>query len=110
MIETYPRENQIAVVRNNLAEPLKASPIITLNHEEAAKLAEDLLCWVFTTKPMFQHNKDSLPERLASHLWDCSTIRHGLFSPPQFTQIAEPVIRGFFHKFDTEGAPPPGKG
>jgi hypothetical protein len=98
----------VAVVQRHPSDPLKTSSIITLTHEEAAKLAEDLLTWVFTTRPKFQEGKRSLPERLASHLWNHSAIRHGLFTPPQFTDLAEPAIISFFHKPDQEGASPPG--
>ena len=107
MIELHPEQDRIAVVKSFPDEPMKLSPIIILDHQEAAKLAEDLLRWVFTTKPTFQRDHNSLPERLASHMWGNSTIRHGLFSPPQFSHIAEISIRSFFNHLMPVACPVP---
>lgn len=33
------------------------------------------------------------PERLAAALWDCSALRHGMFTPPEFRRMCEEVLK-----------------
>lgn len=32
---------------------------------------------------------DRVRQKLASHLWECSALRHGLFTPPRFPEIVD---------------------
>ncbi len=33
-----------------------------------------------------------LVKKIAEELWNCSALRHGLFTPPDFTRICRPII------------------
>ena len=49
----------------------------------------------FEVVPMNEEPNDGLASRLASALWECSTLRHGMFTPPEFRKICERVISDF---------------
>ena len=49
-------------------------------------------------------DNETLASRLASALWDNSTLRHGLFTPPQFRKICERVLTDELNKSE-EAAP-----
>jgi len=40
-----------------------------------------------------QEDATELAGRLSAKLWECSTLRHGMFTPPEFRRICETVIR-----------------
>jgi hypothetical protein len=107
MISLKKQSNWVRIVSKEPGTTSCEGPGIILDHEEAAQLAEELLRWVFTTNPGFRRDKDSITDRLASHMWNNSTIRHGLFSPPQFSQIAELSIRSFFNNLMPVSCPVP---
>lgn len=35
---------------------------------------------------------DALASRLAARLWECSTLRHGMFTPPEFRRLCQDLI------------------
>jgi len=39
-----------------------------------------------------------LAENLASFLWESSTLRHGLFTPPKFSRLVRERIKQYFYK------------
>lgn len=45
---------------------------------------------------------ETLAGLLASALWNNSTLRHGMFTPPQFRKICERVIAEELNKFQDE--------
>ena len=71
---------------------------IQLTAAEAAALGERLLVWAAQQErdPHGLRDWTSLESRLASHLWDVSALRHGMFTPPQFSDLCEQHLRAFF--------------
>ena len=47
---------------------------------------------VAAARAPLEAERAALPRKLAAALWEVSTLRHGLFTPPQFQQICEEVI------------------
>lgn len=90
-----------------MSEPKKHLAAAWLTPDAAVGLAEELLRWAATQDPQPQGRRDwtSLESRIASHLWNISALRHGLFSPPQFSDLCEKAIREFFQKPPHENPP-----
>ena len=43
-------------------------------------------------KPLTEQESADIAAILSAKLWECSTLRHGLFTPPKFRRICETVI------------------
>ena len=39
-----------------------------------------------------------LAENLGSFLWESSTLRHGLFTPPEFSRLVRERIKQYFYE------------
>ena len=49
--------------------------------------------------------REGFPFRLSSALWNCSTLRHGMFTPPEFRRICERVITDALTETPTDDKP-----
>lgn len=69
-----------------------------LTADEQAKLGEWLIKQAAKTDrdPHGLRDWASLESRIASALWNVSKLRHGMFTPPQFSDLCEQTIRQFF--------------
>ena len=47
--------------------------------------------------------QDELARDIACFLWESSTLRHGLFTPPRFIPLVSARIRQYFHEQNAKG-------